>query len=91
MLNNILDGLQYPSGVPIENNADSVKNEIFSAICCEYVQNEKNFPILRKMLETNPQGTLDLLNITLAKSERESVQRLIEILFKLALASFYNL
>ena len=82
-----IDGLQYPGGTPIENNAESVKAEIFSSICCEYVQNEKNFPILRKMLEINPQGTLDLMNLTLVKSEKESVQKLIEILFKLAFVS----
>ena len=64
-----------------------MREELLSVICCEYVSNERNFPVLRSLLFANPQGTLDLMNLTLHKSPKESVQRVIEILLKLAFVS----
>ena len=54
----------------------------------EYKGSETNFPIMRKMIEFNPQGMLDVLNMTLVKLDQDQVQRFIEILLKIAKVSF---
>jgi len=45
--------------------------------------NEKNFPILRKILEFNTQGILDVLNLSLHNLTQDQVQRTVEILLKI--------
>ena len=53
----------------------------------EYKGSETNFPIMRKMIDFNPQGMLDVLNMTLGKLGQEQVQRFVEILLKIAKVS----
>ena len=55
----------------------------------EYKGSEKNFPIMRKMIDFNPQGMLDVLNLTLNRLDQEQVQRFIEILLKIAKVSLF--
>ena len=68
-----------PNGV----SGESIRSQIYSILTTEYIRNEKNFPILRKILECNTQGILDVLNLTINKLEEDQIQRLIEILFKI--------
>ena len=49
----------------------------------EYKGSERDFPILRKIIDYNPQGTLDVLNLTLHRLDQEKAQRFIEILLKI--------
>ena len=57
----------------------------------EYKGSEKNFPIMRKMIDFNPQGMLDVLNLTLNRLDQEQVQRFIEILLKIAKVSLFSI
>ena len=57
----------------------------------EYKGSEKNFPIMRKMIDFNPQGMLDVLNLTLNRLDQEQVQRFIEILLKIAKVSLISI
>ena len=72
-----------PNGV----SGEVIRGQIYSILTTEYIRNEKNFPILRKILECNTQGILDVLNLTINKLKEDQIQRLIEILFKITKVS----
>ena len=57
----------------------------------EYKGSERDFPILRKVIDYNPQGTLDVLNLTLHRLEQEKAQRFIEILLKISKVNLVDL
>merc|ERR1719285_444177 len=84
-LHSSLDGLDM-DGEPIKNEGE-VRQQIFTMMTAEYKGSEKNFPIMRKMIDFNPQGMLDVLNLTLNRLDQEQVQRFIEILLKIAKVS----
>ena len=79
--------------MPNSVTGEVIRGQIYSILTTEYIRNEKNFPILRKILECNTQGILDVLNLTINKLEEDQIQRLIEILFKITkvnLAKMYG-
>ena len=75
---------------PIKNDGE-VRQQIFTMMTAEYKGSEKNFPIMRKMIDFNPQGMLDVLNLTLNRLDQEQVQRFIEILLKIAKVSLFRI
>ena len=73
--------------MPNSVSGEVIRGQIYSILTTEYIRNEKNFPILRKILECNTQGILDVLNLTINKLKEDQIQRLIEILFKITKVS----